>query len=153
MTEENSLWLSICSQGKDELLFSVNKNCSLSVVCISAPCFSSVCNGGGEQYPRERPWPFVDTALWHVPVYQQCLVIFVVSELLLSPEILLSCICSETSPKDNFHCRTDGKRKKMRQSASQWERLSTGAGPQRDGEISILGDFKTQPGKTLNNMT
>lgn len=86
-----------------------------------------------------------------MPVYQQSLVISVVSELLLSPEILLSCMCSEMSSKDNF--QTDGKRQKMRQSASQQEWLSTGEGPQRGGEISILGDFRLRLDKTLNNMT
>lgn len=73
--------------------------------------FSSLCSGGGEQCPRERPWPFLDTSQWHMPRFQQSLD---ASELLPSPEILLSCVCAEISPVDNFYCRTEGKWKMVR---------------------------------------
>lgn len=114
---------------------------SLLFVLVSLiPPQSVVAGVGEEQYVRDTPWPFTDAALWHMPGYQQSLDISGVCELFMLWD-------------DNFYCRTDGKRKEMRQNAWQWKWLSTAAGRQRHGEISVVGDFKTQLVKTLNNMT
>lgn len=114
-----------------------------SAVCISVSYSFSVSGGWGAGLPERHPG--------HSQMLpcDMCVGISSAWTSLLS----LSCTFSNISPEDNFYCRTDGKRKEIRQSAWQWKWSSTAAGPLRDGDISFTEGFKISKVKTLNSMT